>query len=366
MNKETVNLPRLISEISAGASVDPASARRFIHELFVLLESSLQADETVKIKGIGTFVRSDDSEQPVLFKADEELAAFANEPFAAFTAVELNDGAAEEIMNTQTVEAAVPETIQSSMPVNEPSEPICENSVRQENVDVHEDDKEEYVEEKEISEDEEQIPPSEPVSESAPIPGLPPVPEPEPLSEPAIEPQLQAQPIVRESNGNTSMWLVLGILIGLILGLVCGYFAGETMANFKLPDEDEEDLDTVELYEPEAISTPVEAIVKPAEAKLEQSEPQPVLQTKSKPAEPVYDTITKTRYLSILAKEHYGSKKYWVFIYNANPHLGDPNKVSPGTRVLIPAKESFMEATQEATDAKAQRLLNQLARKYKL
>ena len=82
--------------------------------------------------------------------------------------------------------------------------------------------------------------------------------------------------------------------------------------------------------------------------------------------QPVYDTITSTKFLTTLAGQHYGVKNYWIFIYEANPGLGNPNSIRPGTRVLIPAKESFMEPTKAETDAKARKLLNALSKRYKL
>lgn len=405
-NKETTNLPRLITEVAAGASVDPASARRFLHELFAMIEESLKSGEAITVKGVGTFTRSEDSEHPVLFQPDEELAAMANEPFAAFTAVELNDGAAEEIMQVETPSSVNPEPAESPVtpPQPEPQpkqqkepEVIPSSAPEPDNVPVQAaeqapiaeitgEDEPEVSTQKEIKaevEEPEQKEAKEEIQEDEPAKPVEPTPVTAPVSQPK-ETAVHSAPqpvIVRQESGNTSMWLVLGLLIGLIIGLVGGYFAGETMAAFKLPGEDEDYEDALELYMPEAVPAAPAQSEEPAqptaaapasEAQKTQATDAPKTQTpastSSTPAKaaPVYDTITRARYLSILAKEHYGSKKYWVFIYNANPQLGDPNKVSPGTRVLIPAKESFMEATPAATDAKAQKLLNELAKKYKL
>lgn len=405
-NKETINLPRLITEVAAGASVDPASARRFLHELFAMIEESLKSGEAITVKGVGTFTRSEDSEHPVLFQPDEELAAMANEPFAAFSAVELNDGAAEEIMQVEIPSSANPEPAESPVtpPQPEPQpkqqkelEVVPSSAPEPANVlvqaaeqapiaEISGKDEPEVPTQKEIKaelEEPEQKDAKEEIQEAEPAKPVKPTPVTAPVSQPkeTAVPSAPQPVIVRQESGNTSMWLVLGLLIGLIIGLVGGYFAGETMAAFKLPGEDEDYEDTLELYMPEAVpAAPAQseepaqptAAAPAAEAQKTQGTDAPKTQTlastSSTPAKaaPVYDTITRARYLSILAKEHYGSKKYWVFIYNANPQLGDPNKVSPGTRVLIPAKESFMEATPAATDAKAQKLLNELAKKYKL
>lgn len=50
-----------------------------------------------------------------------------------------------------------------------------------------------------------------------------------------------------------------------------------------------------------------------------------------------YDTISKTRYLTTMAKEHYGNYNLWPYIYEENKSfLGHPDRIRPGTRVVIP------------------------------
>ena len=145
---------------------------------------------------------------------------------------------------------------------------------------------------------------------------------------------------------------------------------------YQLPDDDSallfEDTDTLvetaPIQEVKTDTIPVvehQAVAKKEPAEEAKESAKPAEQAPAKAAEPVYDTITSSRYLSILARDHYGVKNYWIFIYQANPQLGNPNQIRPGTKVLIPARESFEEATKAQTDAKAQKLLNQLAKKYK-
>ncbi len=409
---ETITLPRLINLIAEGASVEPAVARRFLHEFFVLIETGLSEGESVKIKGVGEFMKSDDPSNPVLFKADEHLAAVANEPFAAFSAVELNDGAVEEFDNIKlpdntpdTTEPLQPSSVNEPMPVEEPEptnvpepepEPVAEPVPAEEPEPVNVPEPEpEPVAEPEPVKDPEPVnvpePEPEPVSEPVPVKDPEsvnaPEPEPEPVTEPVPvkepEPRVEKEIVYekvyvdRESSGH-SLWLVMGILIGLIAGLVGGYFAGKAMAGLELPAEDEDDYsDTTEvvmtdLFEQPATEMPSltdTATAKPAEA--EQAKENAAVTAASTPApeqapakEPVYDTITSKRFLAMIARDHYGVKNYWVFIYNANPGLGNPSAIRPGTRVVIPPKETFMEATKEATDAKARRLLAEINQKY--
>lgn len=57
---------------------------------------------------------------------------------------------------------------------------------------------------------------------------------------------------------------------------------------------------------------------------------------------PVYDTITKTRYLTTMAKDHYGNYHLWPYIYIENQRiLGHPNHIRPGTRVVIPDLKKY-------------------------
>lgn len=58
--------------------------------------------------------------------------------------------------------------------------------------------------------------------------------------------------------------------------------------------------------------------------------------------QPVYDTISKTRYLTTMAKEHYGNYNLWPFIYEENKSiLGHPDRIRPGTRVVIPSLSKY-------------------------
>ena len=42
-----------------------------------------------------------------------------------------------------------------------------------------------------------------------------------------------------------------------------------------------------------------------------------------------------------MARRHYGAQVYWVYIYEANAdHLGHPDRIAPGTRLLIPPRST--------------------------
>lgn len=375
---ETINLPSLISRLATAAATDPADARRYLHHLFATIEQALKADGRVTVPGIGEFVASGDASAPVIFKADDQLAAVANEPFAAFSAVELNDGVTESVLDENATPAPAtqpdpayqpqPETILE--PETEP-DPIYEPKP---------------------------VPEPEPQTEPEPEPTYEPEPQSEP--EPACEPEPQSEPVIEEDEDEEveeeepyygqyeheqhdtghGLWILLGLLLGLLIGLIGGFFAGKKWgANYADVDivansieVNPTDVDETDVFKPlpsldeNAEATPDEISAQPQTP--EPAKPQATPE-KAKPqttAEPVYDTISSTRYLTTMARDHYGKKNYWVFIYQANPQLKNPNTISPGTRILIPAYESFAGATTEETDAKARQLLNQLSNKYNL
>lgn len=69
--------------------------------------------------------------------------------------------------------------------------------------------------------------------------------------------------------------------------------------------------------------------------------------------EPVYDTVTTTRYLTTMAKEHYGNFNLWPIIYEENQAiLGHPDRIKPGTKVVIPPLEKYKVNPNNPDDIK--------------
>mgnify|MGYP004555523405 CR=1 FL=1 len=97
--------------------------------------------------------------------------------------------------------------------------------------------------------------------------------------------------------------------------------------------------------------------VKPAASDKTTAKEEKAKVADTKPSdEPVYDTITKTRYLTTMAKEHYGSYHLWPYIYEANKSLGHPDKIRPGTKVVIPPLSRYGVNPKNPDDiAKAKR-----------
>lgn len=390
---ESINLPKLIAKMAAEAGCDPAEARRFLHHLFSLVEESLLQGELVNIKGVGEFHPGEDPSSPVKFRPDDTLAAIANEPFAAFSPTELNDGVTPEMLGEQPQQASespAAEVPESAHVVPQPAPAAAEiaTAIPETATAAPEPEPQEALVQQETTEVEEPAPKEEPQPEESmpeasavendqeqpahPAPSYEPVDEQE-YYEP--EPQI----VYVEKKGVNVLWLLIGILAGLVLGLVGGYFAGKYMSQYTIgSDLAVEPVESVSLFsEEESTGTDDEPAVREttvadgAAAETQSSVSATSVDAQERPAspavaEPVYDTVSRTRYLTTMARDHYGKKAYWVFIYQANPQLKDPNKIAPGTRVKIPARESFAESTEQATDEKAKKILNELSRRYNL
>lgn len=84
-----------------------------------------------------------------------------------------------------------------------------------------------------------------------------------------------------------------------------------------------------------------------------------------KAEKPVYDTITKTRYLTTMAKEHYGDFNLWPYIYEENKAiLGHPDRIRPGTKVVIPPLSKYGVTVTPAAIEKAKRLGTAIYARY--
>ncbi|MDE6669151.1 MAG: hypothetical protein K2K26_05675, partial [Muribaculaceae bacterium] len=95
----------------------------------------------------------------------------------------------------------------------------------------------------------------------------------------------------------------------------------------------------------------------PVEDKVQPSQAEQVA-TAPSDNKPIYDTVTKTRYLTTIAKEHYGSYHFWPYIYEENKaHLGHPARIRPGTRVVVPPLSKYGVSPSRPADVEAAKRL---------
>lgn len=192
------------------------------------------------------------------------------------------------------------------------------------------------------------------------------IPQPATLAKPVVNQPVEPEPIKfegepdkpvkkpespelpeRKKSRNFGWGFVAGLLTCIIVGAVAfalyyNYSQQEQMAQVVAPK------DTVKtVSQPAPVDTvapvadtaavekenPIEPVKEEVSADKEKEK---VADTKPSDA-PVYDTITKTRYLTTMAKEHYGNYHLWPYIYEANKSLGHPDRIRPGTKVIVPS-----------------------------
>jgi hypothetical protein len=168
--------------------------------------------------------------------------------------------------------------------------------------------------------------------------------------------------------------MVITFILGLFLGLAVGYFGyryiNKYMTGSVVYEETiYEDDDTDSISDANEITFDEDVEMSGSEdKKLTETEPavaQPAQQAEAKAKEPRYDTITSTCFLTTLARKYFGEMDYWVFIYDAN-NLGNPNVISPGTKVRIPYPEELKLSGNKEADLKvAKQRAAEIYRKYK-
>ncbi len=298
------DLSRTLVELTG---CQPAEADDFLRELFALAAEKIEAEGAVEVPLLGRFAIADGTVQ---FRPDADLAAEVNSPFADFQPIEVPASFAIE------------------------SEGLEQSEQSEESEQLEQLEQSEQLEEAEILAEPE--PETEPEIEAETEAET----EPEPEPEPEIEPEPEVVKTRRALGCCRGM--LIG-LIGVIVGFVGGWFAAQYYSPkkvFVVIDEElpEEPLilDTIPAEEPDTV---------------EIEQPRPL----------VTDTVRVGRYLTTMAKDHYGQKEYWVYIYEANPQFGDPNALSAGTVVIIPPADSLgLVAGDEAKLAEAQRKLNEI------
>ena len=150
-----VLLSNLVDELATRDSVSHDVANSFMHAFIDVIEKGLQADNIVKVKGLGTFklqeVNSRDSVdvntgeritikgyRKVSFTPDSAMKEFVNRPFAHFEPTELNEGFPTD-METESLDSSIVEndeadtveevelqTVESAIAADECEEKIAE------------------------------------------------------------------------------------------------------------------------------------------------------------------------------------------------------------------------------------------------
>ena len=398
-DSEKVTLAGLTARLSVRTGDTKRQTEDFLRELFALISDELEKGESVKVPGLGVFksievearksVNVNTGEETlipghrkIVYMASKELSATVNEPFSMFQTIELTDEAVTEL---EWAEAAEPEPeavcdVPFASTVYELEEPevIAESELERESA--------QEAESELIPEQPEAF---QPASEESPDSDDDPK-DPKDLNDLNDSNDLTDPDISEDSEvpaiPKKRFWP--GFLIGFAAACLIAFVAVWALFEYGV-------LSSERLAEAEpkpavkaAAMTPGSVEVPAVEPDKSKSEPEPAAkepevqqpevqksapETETEPPVPtqpsdkkVYDTITKTRYLTTMAKDHYGNYHLWPYIYQENEKiLGHPDRIRPGTKVVVPPLSKYgVNPDNKADIDKAKKLGNEIYARY--
>lgn len=124
--------------------------------------------------------------------------------------------------------------------------------------------------------------------------------------------------------------------VGLVAGFALGFFIpwrGEGSSQEVMPAVP---VDSIEVVEEEVGDT---TWVTPASIMEDSIE---IMEEVVEAPKVVYDTIGQRRFLTTMSRKYYGRYEFWPYIYEENKDkLGHPDRIAPGTVVVIPPAEKY-------------------------
>lgn len=369
----TMSLPQLIDALIATGIADSATIRNFIQEFTAIIEGTLARGESVSVKGIGTFHAVEVADELYIeFAPDATLAETVNAPFSIFEPLELPDNLTDADMETAEMacnetepasqpcpppipprrEAAAPEPAATS-PVSAPApNPIIETPVQPEHAEPEH-------------------------KTAAPVSGNN-EPEQTPhntLPTKEIEKIIEHERVVevRDHSSHHTMHIVIASLLSLVAGLAIGFFANNrlNLSHIKNVNIEAEGVNVISKTEAKEGKSATADSLAAVAAGHSDSIPadtvspgqgstavEPEAKTVETPrAAIVTDTVKANRYLTTMARRHYGKKIFWVYIYEENKNIiDDPDHIAPNTVVVIPPAEKYgIKAGDKESEADAMR-----------
>lgn len=338
---------------------DRNSAELFLREFIAIVSQGVFTDKIAKVKGLGTFkivlmekresIHVNTGERFLIpahykfsFLPDKELRELTNKPFSFFETVELNDnvdfvdldmltGMEETETEEESVEEIIPEKEEKiTEPVElaeEEPEPVDEPAAAEE-INLEETVSEEIEEPAQTGQEE---------------------PQKEPVQLPFANDFSDTDYQFEDEEPSSSRWIKGAIIAGVIaliaavstfLYLNRSFFLGPeipttVLTGRSLPDQAIESVDTLQQEVPVAV----------AEIDVEEKDTVPVEPSVTSPEAPVTspEILAKVKIetgnrLTLISLEYYGSKIFWVYLYDYNKAaIKDPNNIPVGTEILVPA-----------------------------
>lgn len=349
---EKITLPALITLLSDKSGKTKKQCEDFLREFFNIIVDTLAEGENVRVKGLGTFkvitvearksVNVNTGEQmeipshrKIVFIPAKELAEEVNSPFAMFESVEIPEeeesGEKFEDENSGDMEVA----------------PDSEENEASDHIEPTEDgtpepDGEYVIEEPaRVTEEPMENPIEEPINES--IEGT----IKEPIEEEAVA-FAEAMPKTKSYRFLIGFACGLAFAALLCLGTYVFFFdnilkkshSEEKNTKIENPAAQKQIANIDSTASNSTLARESSQTIANPTAKIEEGVPAETAPTL--PSDIVYDTITKTRYLTTMAKDHYGNYNLWPYIYEENKKiLGHPDRIKPGTRIVVPPLSKY-------------------------
>lgn len=381
---------RLAEKLAVTANINVDEANTFIRLYFDTIRDTLSIGEDVTITGLGTFRLTGDAAEPLLFEPSQTLTAVVNAPFESFSPVEIPAGfniSAQSKQDEVITEINEAEDDASNLIPPAPPAGISTTDYPQPPAppaDATIDDIEATTDNSEPADTTGQnyAAKSEQV-DTEPIPQfIPPIDTPyddtDSHTVDETEEEEQSDSPSRHvhyhhhnprNRGMLWFWIILSFILGGIVGFGAGYFLHSSLNISIIPGTPS----TTIIYSNDTGQTDIESEkdmdAAPQDtincAEDQETQTAEASRSETKKAAPTYDTVTETTFLTTLARRHYGQMEYWVYIYEANPTLGNPNTIKPGTRVLIPSRDELpLTGDHNADIAAAKRKSSEIYARY--
>lgn len=370
---DKITMTRLAAMLAISSGKQKKPCEDFLRELFAIVEEELTKGENVRIKGFGTFkiveveprksVNVANGEETlipghnkVLFVAAKELASRVNLPFEAFEAVEIADELPTDSLEGEEEPADVSSdslteeehAVESEPEFGVESEPKLE--AESEPVQQHEEYNGDKICDQVVSDSElKDGSNDEAIEDEATVDAYSDSVQDNGVQEYTQEyseeyvPQKRRHKFVKGFVAGFITALIGGgivFAIGYLLGFSFGMTKGEYVA----------EKSSSEMVKAEKVSTDSVASSQSSIEESALSDNDKVSNNSDKgddvptkvSDEPVYDTVTTTRYLTTIAKDHYGNFNLWPIIYEENKDiLGHPDRIRPGTKVIVPPLSKY-------------------------
>ena len=370
---------------------DRNSAEQFLREFIAIVSQGVFTDKVAKIKGLGSFkivlvekresIHVNTGERFLIpahykfsFLPDKELRELVNKPFSFFETTELNedvDFTDLDVSNTvedkeaedESVEEILQESEEVIVETPEPLQPTDDVCVSEELPEV-----EQPVEEPAENEPEEVIEESIVPDEPSPAENdIPEQTEPENTSSDQLKEETKQEPSVANYPGmdgfqiedeepTASSWIKILVSVGVVaIVAIAGIFlylnrslflgsdtSGSTvLTGMSLPGTAVVPEDTTRVEEPEVTEAQPETVEEKDTVSVESvaSVVEPAAQTPKILAKAKIEPGSR---LTLISHEYYGSKIFWVYLYEYNKSvIKDPNNVPVGTEIQVPAPELY-------------------------